>query len=135
MPEHRIRKLYTKHLVHIFLNIATETINNFSPDNRLNKFCCFSVSLYDAYHQYCWWVYVCDIYTTCELKLLCSYEYSPFSLSLKATFLCLVSIGLVTGFKVLYKESTDTVDRPSKTKQWQWIPANSLPFYRDNGRA
>ena len=28
-------------------------------------------------------------------------------------FLCFVLIGFFTAFKVLYKESTDTVDRPS----------------------
>ena len=31
---------------------------------------------------------------------------------LKAAFLCFVSSGLVTTFKLLYKKSTDTVDRP-----------------------
>ena len=32
---------------------------------------------------------------------------------LKAAFLCVVSSALVTAFKVLYKESIETVDRPS----------------------
>ena len=32
---------------------------------------------------------------------------------LKAAFLCFVSSALVTAFKVLYKESIETVDRPS----------------------
>ena len=32
---------------------------------------------------------------------------------LKATFLCVVSSTFITAFKVLYKESIETVDRPS----------------------
>ena len=32
---------------------------------------------------------------------------------LKAAFLCFVSSAFVTAFKVLYKESTETVNRPS----------------------
>ena len=33
--------------------------------------------------------------------------------TLSLSFLCLVSIDLIIAFKVLYKESTGTVDRPS----------------------
>ena len=45
---------------------------------------------------------------------------------LKAAFLCFVSSALVTAFKVLYKESIETVDRPSTkppTKKSAFEPA------------
>ena len=47
-------------------------------------------------------------YIFSKLFYWCYYLYP-----LKAAFLCFVSNAIVTAFKVLYKESIETVDRPS----------------------
>ena len=59
--------------------------------------------------------------------------------SLKAAFLCFISSGFVTAFKLLYKESTVTVDRPLLQSKVMTMASVSTPqtlprLFRDNNQ-